>query len=40
VTSTNLTHGEVVVDGKRLETMWIEPQSAAQPTLVVLHEGL
>ena len=40
VTSTNLTDSEIVVDGKRLETTRIEPQSAAQPTLVLLHEGL
>lgn len=31
---------EVVVDGKRLETMWIEPQLPARPTIVMLHEGL
>jgi pimeloyl-ACP methyl ester carboxylesterase len=40
VTSANLSHSEIIVDGKRLETMWIKPQSAAQPTLVMLHEGL
>jgi len=33
-------HGEVVLDGKRLETLWIEPERAARPTIVVLHEGL
>jgi len=32
--------GEVVVDGKRLETFWIEPKQAARPTIVMLHEGL
>jgi pimeloyl-ACP methyl ester carboxylesterase len=31
--------GEVVVDGKRLETLWIEPQQVG-PTIVMLHEGL
>lgn len=31
---------EVVVDGKRLETMWIEPHQPARPTIVMLHEGL
>ena len=33
-------HGEVVVDGKRLETLWIEPQRAGRPPIVMLHEGL
>jgi len=28
------------VDGKRLETLWIEPETAARPTIVMLHEGL
>jgi pimeloyl-ACP methyl ester carboxylesterase len=32
--------GEVVVDGKRLETLWISPEQAEQPTIVMLHEGL
>jgi pimeloyl-ACP methyl ester carboxylesterase len=32
--------GEVVVDGKRLETLWLEPEQAARPTIVMLHEGL
>ena len=31
---------EVVVDGQRLETMWIEPQRPSRPTIVMLHEGL
>jgi len=31
---------EVVVDGKRLETLWLEPRDAAAPTIVMLHEGL
>jgi len=31
---------EVVVDGKRLETLRIDPQQADQPTIVMLHEGL
>jgi pimeloyl-ACP methyl ester carboxylesterase len=30
----------VVVAGKRLETMWIEPGRKAWATLVLLHEGL
>jgi pimeloyl-ACP methyl ester carboxylesterase len=32
--------GEIVVDGKRLETMWIEPLWSARPSIVMLHEGL
>ncbi|MGA9566711.1 MAG: alpha/beta hydrolase [Candidatus Korobacteraceae bacterium] len=31
---------DVVVDGKRLETLWLAPQTAAAPTIVMLHEGL
>ena len=33
-------HGEIVVDGKRLETLWVEPYRAVGPTIVMLHEGL
>ena len=33
-------HGEVVVDGKRLETLWMEPEQAERSTIVMLHEGL
>lgn len=33
-------YSEVVVDGKRLETMWIEAGDRAGPTIVMLHEGL
>jgi pimeloyl-ACP methyl ester carboxylesterase len=32
--------GEVVADGKRLETAWIEPRDSAASTIVMLHEGL
>jgi pimeloyl-ACP methyl ester carboxylesterase len=33
--------GDVLVDGKRLETLWIEPAApVARPTIVMLHEGL
>ena len=32
--------GEVLVDGKRLETLWIEPGDQDRPTIVMLHEGL
>jgi pimeloyl-ACP methyl ester carboxylesterase len=31
---------EVIVDGKRLETLWLAPQVASAPTIVMLHEGL
>ena len=31
---------DVLVDGKRLETMWIQPNAAASETIVMLHEGL
>ena len=31
---------EVFVDGKRLETLWIEPPDASVETVVMLHEGL
>jgi len=33
--------GEVLADGKRLETLWIEPAApTARPPIVMLHEGL
>ncbi len=32
--------GEVTVDGKRLETLWIDPPGASAETIVMLHEGL
>ena len=32
--------GEVVVDGKRLETLWIPSRQADAPVIVMLHEGL
>ena len=31
---------DVVVDGKRLETLWLEPRDTSAPTIVMLHEGL
>ena len=37
---TAVTRSEVVVAGKRLETLWIQPQGSRVPTLVMLHEGL
>lgn len=37
---TNYLRSEVVVDGKRLEAMRIEPRENARPTIVMLHEGL
>jgi len=36
----NAVHGEVVVDGSRLETLWLGPAADRAPTLVFLHEGL
>lgn len=38
--TTTPARSELIVDGKRLETMWIEPQQMGRPTLVMLHEGL
>jgi pimeloyl-ACP methyl ester carboxylesterase len=32
--------GEVLVDGKRLETLWIGPVDKDRATIVMLHEGL
>jgi pimeloyl-ACP methyl ester carboxylesterase len=32
--------GEVVADGKRLETLWLEPREVRAATIVMLHEGL
>lgn len=32
--------GEVVVDGKRLELLWIGAEHADRPAIVMLHEGL
>lgn len=37
--TTNLSD-EVVVDGKRLETLWIQTGLQQAPTIVMLHEGL
>jgi pimeloyl-ACP methyl ester carboxylesterase len=31
---------DVKVDGRRLETFWIEPRDSGVPTIVMLHEGL
>lgn len=31
---------EVIVDGKRLETLWLGSRRSDQPVLVMLHEGL
>ena len=31
---------DVVVDGKRLGTLWLAPRDPAAPTIVMLHEGL
>jgi pimeloyl-ACP methyl ester carboxylesterase len=35
-----MTPGEIVLDGRRLETAWWGPDSEGAPTLVLLHEGL
>jgi pimeloyl-ACP methyl ester carboxylesterase len=35
-----LRSGEVAVDGKRLETLWIEPRELVSQTIIMLHEGL
>jgi pimeloyl-ACP methyl ester carboxylesterase len=32
--------GEIVLDGRRLETAWWGPDTGGAPTLVLLHEGL
>lgn len=32
--------GEVMVDGKRLETLWLKPGDSSAATIVMLHEGL
>jgi pimeloyl-ACP methyl ester carboxylesterase len=32
--------GAAVIDGRRLETLWIAPTRAEAPTIVMLHEGL
>jgi pimeloyl-ACP methyl ester carboxylesterase len=31
---------ERIVDGKRLDTLWISPVQPGRPTIVMLHEGL
>ncbi len=38
--TTTPIRSEIVIDGKRLETMWIARQQPARPTIVLLHEGL
>jgi pimeloyl-ACP methyl ester carboxylesterase len=40
LSTVSAERGEVVVAGKRLETMWIEPTRGGRPTIVMLHEGL
>ena len=32
--------GELTIDGKRLETVWLAPRSLEKPAIVMLHEGL
>jgi pimeloyl-ACP methyl ester carboxylesterase len=36
----SITPGEIVLDGRRLETAWWCPPPADAPTIVLLHEGL
>lgn len=38
--STTNNRDEVIVDSKRLETLWIEAHDHTGPTIVMLHEGL
>jgi pimeloyl-ACP methyl ester carboxylesterase len=38
--STTGNSEEVIVDGKRLETVWIGRERSGQPVIVMLHEGL
>ena len=38
--STINIRDEVIVDGKRLETLWIGHRRSDQPVIVMLHEGL
>ncbi len=38
--NTTNSRGEIIVDGKRLETLWIGRERSDQPTIVMLHEGL
>jgi len=38
--STTSNRGEVIVDGKRLETFWIGHERSDQPVIVMSHEGL
>jgi pimeloyl-ACP methyl ester carboxylesterase len=35
-----LNTDEILIDGRRLETAWIEPADASLPVVVMLHEGL
>ncbi len=37
---TSKERGDVIVDGKRLETLWIRPGRSGSTTIVMLHEGL
>ena len=37
---SKIERGEVLVDGKRLETLAIEPDRSDRPVTVLLHEGL
>ena len=35
-----MRRAEIAAGGKRLETLWIEPQTPGCPAIVMLHEGL
>lgn len=35
-----VTRSDIVLDGRRLETLWWGPPPATAPTLILLHEGL
>ncbi len=39
-TIINSELSEVIVDGHRLETLWLVPRDPNAPTIVMLHEGL
>jgi len=40
VSKSGASRGEVIAGGKRLETLWIEPEQTGRATIVMLHEGL
>ncbi len=40
LSTSGTSRNAVVVEGKRLEILWIEPRHPARPAIVMLHEGL